>query len=575
MDTELIDPTVLALKSDAELRDFLSVLRQKECDERVNVNFAPYRSQRAIAETRLSNVQSKLRQVEAEFERRRCAMLPAPTLSSRVVQAFSRPCHSARFADPRRRLYGALPPSPDPFPAAKSPSPKRLLLRKRCERTSRTADAATSSARDDRRGTKEQSVATERRPGAENCTCYDRTTSEESVCETKKKLRPRIVEIDATASDVAGGLREVASPVRLTPDVRARIAPRKCRTEGRDEGTSRKGVVCESESGCWLVETYVDEDSESDAIAPGGRVDDAPDVICESRDATAIRDVSEGPTEPRRPVERAEAEIVISEMDGATGRPDVRTEREETSQIEQVETRATTVAEIADEGRISSTEETERKDDGVYTSSLHIVLKPKTERPEDDQRKDGGNDQASSSLTTNETEEQRGATKVIRKKKRIRFHILSLLTNIKYDKGGGYEKEQKIEKPTTNEREKVCAIADPDIEKLSKYSSVDDLLRNAIGITEKDRWKDTSPERLNLSKSHVNRQCQTIFKTVQGNKNTLLKENIFPPFKHLRAYAVGKSSIYLRLNLNLDREREREKDKLLSTFLFDNFFISP
>lgn len=154
METDLIDPTVLALKSDAELRDFLSALRQKECDERVNVNFAPYRSQRAIAETRLSNVQNKIRQVEGEFDRRRCAMLPAPTLSTRIVQQFTDPCYSVRLEDPRR-LY-TLPPdvSPDPF-AAKLRSPKWLLLKQPCpagnpETASQTTPPVTHDTRVER-----------------------------------------------------------------------------------------------------------------------------------------------------------------------------------------------------------------------------------------------------------------------------------------------------------------------------------------------------------------------------------------------------------------------------------------
>lgn len=62
-----IDPVILALKSDQELRDLLATLRQKECEERVNLNFAPYQSQRVIAEGRLSNVQNKISQVGAGF----------------------------------------------------------------------------------------------------------------------------------------------------------------------------------------------------------------------------------------------------------------------------------------------------------------------------------------------------------------------------------------------------------------------------------------------------------------------------------------------------------------------------
>lgn len=74
-----LDPIILGLKSDQELRTLLATLRQKECEQRVNLNFATYSSQRVIAETRLRNIEDKIALVEAEIERRRCACLP-PTL---------------------------------------------------------------------------------------------------------------------------------------------------------------------------------------------------------------------------------------------------------------------------------------------------------------------------------------------------------------------------------------------------------------------------------------------------------------------------------------------------------------
>lgn len=70
------DEMMLSLKSDEELRQLLVALRQKECDERVNFNFSPYRSQRIIAETRLRNVECKIRQVERIMENRRFTMIP-------------------------------------------------------------------------------------------------------------------------------------------------------------------------------------------------------------------------------------------------------------------------------------------------------------------------------------------------------------------------------------------------------------------------------------------------------------------------------------------------------------------
>lgn len=205
VETDLIDLRVLALKSDAELRDLLSALRQKECDERMNVNFAPYRSQRAIAETRLNNVQNKIRQMEAEFDRRRCATLPAPTLSTRIVQQFSDPCYSVRYEDPRR-LYSSLPldASPDPF-AAKPRSPKRLLLKQPCAagnpdiaiqatppefQDMRVGKSSTGDGVD--RPSTEQSTATDRDcPSTEivqSRGACDNTTSDESVGAAKKTI---------------------------------------------------------------------------------------------------------------------------------------------------------------------------------------------------------------------------------------------------------------------------------------------------------------------------------------------------------------------------------------------------
>lgn len=81
-----LDALILALKSDCELRQLLASLREKECEERVNINFAPYRSQRFIAETRLANVQSKIEQVEQEMSKRRNNGIPlSPTAFAHLV----------------------------------------------------------------------------------------------------------------------------------------------------------------------------------------------------------------------------------------------------------------------------------------------------------------------------------------------------------------------------------------------------------------------------------------------------------------------------------------------------------
>ncbi|KAH0539248.1 hypothetical protein KQX54_003010 [Cotesia glomerata] len=129
-----LDPIILGLKSDQELRTILATLRQKECDQRVNYNFASYHSQRVIAETRLKNIEDKIALVEAEIERRRCACLP-PTLRQTGMT-----CQDSR-GTVWHAYPGTLPPSsfgnfnysgrqpsqdsPDPFCFDKT-SPRRL-----------------------------------------------------------------------------------------------------------------------------------------------------------------------------------------------------------------------------------------------------------------------------------------------------------------------------------------------------------------------------------------------------------------------------------------------------------------
>lgn len=456
MDTDLIDPTVLALKSDAELRNFLSALRQKECDERVNVNFAPYRSQRAIAETRLSNVQNKIRQVEAEFDRRRCAMLPAPTLSSRVVQQFTRPCYSARFEDPRR-LYSTLPLDipprlPDPFVYVKPRSPKRLLL-KPCTGKSETATrpgtrSNPSKNPDDGSGAdraKESPATPDRqRSSTENCACCDRTTSEESVGEAKKKLRPRIIEIDATmVSNVEGLKHETSSLVKLTSNV---ANPRKY---GERNEMLTNGIPCGTK--CWMAEACInvadDEsvktltESESDTVTLSEKID--VEDVCEARNVIEIRscDQAMDPQEfgsssnLRQSEKQAEDEIekMISRKDETIKECNIeinKTLRDVSPpKTDREEARVTTAAEVANEGPISSVQETERKSSNdLYSSSLKITSKPKKEGREDEQEDKDGEILSSTADAT--TEQSTSQVPMSKSKKKIRFHIVSLMTNM-------------------------------------------------------------------------------------------------------------------------------------------------
>ncbi|CAD1477935.1 unnamed protein product, partial [Heterotrigona itama] len=206
-----IDPTVLSMKTNAELRQLLAALRAKECDERVNVNFSPYCSQKVIAESRLSNVQAKIRQVEMEFDRRREITVPGPTLTSRIIQQFSESTCTFGFAQARLFepcVQGRMLDSPDPF-ARSVRSPKRLLLKacdKPGQRTVRqtkvekivaTSESGTTTSKD--AGTGEDAAVSSKEKGIESkssddtCSCRE-SSSDDSLDGGKKKLRLRIDE---------------------------------------------------------------------------------------------------------------------------------------------------------------------------------------------------------------------------------------------------------------------------------------------------------------------------------------------------------------------------------------------
>ncbi|XP_076627730.1 uncharacterized protein LOC143344958 [Colletes latitarsis] len=221
--SEPIDPAVLALKTNAELRQLLSALRQKECDERLNANFSPYHSQRVIAEARLNSVQAKIRQVEAEFENRRCVPMTVPTISSRVIQQFAEARCSFGYA--QTKLFEPYTPqsileSPDPFgPGPRNP--RRLYIQphvpepsapQRKDQSNGTSGSQDTPSTSQDKGTGEGSTddTRDRSVGrrcstTDSCSC-DRSSSEESVDGDKKKLRPRI---DRT------GHARISSEVRL------------------------------------------------------------------------------------------------------------------------------------------------------------------------------------------------------------------------------------------------------------------------------------------------------------------------------------------------------------------------
>ncbi|CAK9804877.1 hypothetical protein ANTPLA_LOCUS4240 [Anthophora plagiata] len=252
-----IDPTVLTMKTNAELRQLLSALRQKECDERVNANFSPYHSQRVIAEARLNNVQAKIRQVEAEFERRRCMTVPTPTLTSRIVQQFSESRCMFGFAHANifePYVQGSSLESPDPFiPCLRNP--RKLYLKPRepgqgatvQNDGNRTTSEGTSMCKDT--GTGESTVNTsedkdvESKSSADTCSC-EGTSSEESLGEDKKKLRLKIDEAGKVTISYDDSLRDV-SLLRLAPNVATKF--RKICKKDRGRGRRVKGVKRVSE----------------------------------------------------------------------------------------------------------------------------------------------------------------------------------------------------------------------------------------------------------------------------------------------------------------------------------------
>ncbi|XP_076288752.1 uncharacterized protein LOC143213097 [Lasioglossum baleicum] len=214
-----IDPAVFASKSNAELRQLLAALRQKECDERMNANFAPYHSQRVIAESRLRNVQAKIRQVEAEFDNRRQVTVPEPTLTSQIIRQFSE--SRCIFGYAPSKLFEPCPDSPDPFsPTVRNP--RRLYIKPHQPEPPSTSASGTSSTSKDtgtgegnaRCDTKDQSVG--RRCSRDSCICGE-SSSEDSLDEDKKKLRA-VIDRNGNAR-IIGRITVVEAQLQTEDDV--------------------------------------------------------------------------------------------------------------------------------------------------------------------------------------------------------------------------------------------------------------------------------------------------------------------------------------------------------------------
>lgn len=589
VETNLIDPTILELKSDAELRDFLSALRQKECDERVNVNFAPYCSQRAIAESRLRNVQSKIRQLEAEFDRRRCATLPAPTLSTRIIQQFSDPCYSVRLEDPRRLFTCTLPPdvSPDAF-TAKLRSPKRLLLKKsRSTGNPETATQTTPPAIYDTRvekstgsgvgqSTTERPTETDRDRSSTEIR-IDKTMSKESVGGAKKKLRTKIEEISETTVEckyVKEEIREDMSSAKLTLDVYINVILQRCRavSSQKQERTSWERTSHENDVKCWLTKAYVNVadykstrtlmESGNDTITLSEKID-ARDV-CKSSDVIVTpsparitnREESGKSASLRQSEKQAVVEITISgkEIEEAIEEDDVPTESSRSTtptKAAQEETKATIPTEISNGDQILSAQEMEQMSPiKMYTSSLQVTLK--WEEKEYGGGQKNGNAKILLLSATGAIKRSANEPSTSRGWKKIRFQLILLLTNIVYDKDREYQRKRKIDGKIATKGKKINVVKS-DIEKLHEYSSMYNLLKHAIArdIIERDHAKNAVSERPDFSKFRVDRQCQTESDAVKADSKTpitLLKANIFPLLKQLLKSTAGNSSIYHRLN---------------------------
>ena len=250
------------MKTNAELRQLLAALRARECDERVNVNFSPYCSQKVIAESRLANVQAKIRQVEMEFDRRREITVPGPTLTSRIIQQFSESTCTFGFAQARvfePCLQGRMLDSPDPFAQAVR-SPKRLFLKPCGPGTMRqetgekkivtTSESGTTTSKD--AGTGEDDGVSSKEKGIESkssddtCSCRE-SSSEDSLDGGKKKLRSRIDEDGRVIVSVAGCSR--GSSVKLAPRVVEKVdgISGKDRAENETKGKDN-GQVSQIES---------------------------------------------------------------------------------------------------------------------------------------------------------------------------------------------------------------------------------------------------------------------------------------------------------------------------------------
>jgi len=283
-------------------------------------------------------------------------------------------------------------------------------------------------------------------------------------------------------------------------------------------------------------------ETEKDAITSGGKADGK---LGESREPIEIRSIDRAfnlETFANCPKIRREEELeAISKTDEPPKTRDRGLEVRDSPKVEQDETR------IADDGAISDAQKAQRP-----------MLKSEEEAYTEGEWKEGN--ETSPLIASKTIERSAGETKAVNKKK-TRFQIVSLMTDIVCCGQPEYQSKREIDSKTAESREEMSAIPTDlriersqirCIERLDECGSIRGVLKDAIApvVTEKDRPKCIFPKRLDLPRLYVDRSCQTVLKLAKEDKRAKDSTNVFPPLKHrLPKRAMGRSwlpmSVYL------------------------------
>lgn len=339
-------------------------------------------------------------------------------------------------------------------------------------------------------------------------------------------------EIDETTAGREGveeGMREDVSSARLTPSLCTNVVVQRCRAASSRE--QERSPHEDDDVKRWLAKAYVNVadyepartlmESGSDTITPSGKID-ARDV-CKSSDAIATRspdrvtdrEESGRSADLRQTEKQAVVEITISgeQMGEVIEEDDVPAETSPSvtpTKAAQEEAEATVAPEIANDDRVLSAQETEQVSPlDLSISSLQVTLKRKEKECENGQK--GGNGEISPSPAAKVIERDANGPSISGSRKKTRFHIVLLLTNIVYDREREYQRKRQIDGRIATSGRRTSTVQ-PDIEKLHEYSSTDNLPRHADArdVAERDHTKNATPGRPDLSKFRVDRQCQTM-----------------------------------------------------------------